>query len=284
MAEAVQNDTEAAPAAKTWFITGAARGLGRAFTEAALRRGDTVAATARNTAALDDLVAEFGTAVVRLAVDVTDRATVTTAVETAAETLGRIDVVVNNAGYGLFGAVEELDPAALRDQFETNVIGALHVTQTVLPVLQDQGHGHIVQISSTGGVGAFPTLGGYNASKWALEALSDALAQEIAGSGVTVTLVEPSGFDTDWSGPSAVTSTPLPQYAAARAQMDDYHHTVTPGNPRQAAQALLALVDADHPPLRVLFGAGTVEFATDLYRRRMQSWQEWQHITDISAR
>lgn len=168
---------------KVWFITGAGRGFGQEFAKAALGRGDRVAATARNTGALDDLVAEHGPAVLPLRLNVTDRAGVLRAVQAAVAIFGRLDVVVNNAGYGLFGAVEELDPDQLREQFETNVLGPLHVIQAALPVLREQGRGHFLQVSSTGGVGAFPTLGGYNASKWALEALSDALSQEVAGSG-----------------------------------------------------------------------------------------------------
>ncbi|MCS5498336.1 SDR family NAD(P)-dependent oxidoreductase [Cnuibacter physcomitrellae] len=263
-----------------WIITGASRGFGRSFATAALERGDPVAALVRDPAALDDLVHEHPSRLLVLRADVTDRAAVLDAVDQAVERFGRLDVVVNNAGYGLFGAVEELDPDALRAQFETNVIGALHVTQAVLPVLREQGAGHLIQISSTGGIGAFPTLGGYNASKWALEALSDALAQELDGTGIVITLVEPSGFDTDWGGPSAVTSRQLPDYEAARAGMAEYHRTAVPGDPAAAAAALLEVVDADEPPLRVLFGAGMVEFVEDLYARRISTWRAWRDVTE----
>ncbi|WP_181429219.1 SDR family NAD(P)-dependent oxidoreductase [Curtobacterium sp. MCSS17_008] len=265
---------------KVWFITGAGRGFGREFTLAALRRGDKVGAAVRDPAVLDALVAEYGDAVVPLRVDVTDRDAVDAAVHRTEQVFGRLDVVVNNAGYGLFGAVEELDPDALRAQFDTNVVGVLHVIQAALPVLRRQGSGHIVQISSTGGVGAFPTLGGYNASKWAVEALNDALSQEVAGSGVRVTIVEPSGFDTDWGGPSAATSRALPEYDGARAGMDEYHRTARPGNPAAAAAALLEIVDADQPPLRVLFGSGMVEFMEGLYEDRLQTWRAWRDVTE----
>ncbi|MFC9454498.1 SDR family NAD(P)-dependent oxidoreductase [Streptomyces sp. NPDC056983] len=268
---------------KVWFITGASRGFGREFAKAALDHGDRVAATARDTAALDDLVSEYGPAVLPIRLDVTDRAAAFEAVDKAVTTFGRLDVVVNNAGYGLFGAVEELDPDQLRAQFETNVIGTLHVTQAALPVMRAQGSGHLIPISSTGGIGAFPTLGGYNASKWALEALSDALSQEVAGTGITVTIVEPSGFATDWSGPSAVWSEPLPQYDAAREQMDEYHRTVTPGDPSAAGRALVEIVEAEHPPLRVLLGAGMVEFVRGLYESRLATWKEWEAVTEKAA-
>ena len=162
---------------KVWFVTGSSRGLGRTFVEAALSRGDKVAATARNAESLADLVAAHGDAVLPLALDVTDKAAVTESVRRAHEHFGRLDVVVNNAGYGLFGAVEELSEQDVRAQIETNLFGALWVTQAVLPYLREQGNGHIIQISSIGGVATYPYLGGYHASKWALEGLSDALAQ-----------------------------------------------------------------------------------------------------------
>jgi NAD(P)-dependent dehydrogenase (short-subunit alcohol dehydrogenase family) len=265
---------------KVWFITGAGRGFGNEFAVAALKRGDVVAAALRDPAALEDLAVEYGDALLPLRVDVTDREGVREAVERAVTHFGRLDVVVNNAGYGLFGAVEELDPDALRAQFDTNVIGVLHVLQAVLPALRRQHAGHIVQISSTGGVGAFPTLGGYNASKWAVEALNDALAQEIEGTGVHVTIVEPSGFATDWSGRSAASSRPLPEYDEARAGMDEYHRTAQPGDPAAAAQALLEIVDADQPPLRVLFGTGMVEFMEGLYESRLNTWRSWRSVTE----
>ncbi|PZF56321.1 short-chain dehydrogenase/reductase [Curtobacterium sp. MCSS17_008] len=250
----------------------------------ALRRGDRVAATARKLAMLDDLLQRYGDSVLPLTLDVNDSAAVAVAVDTATTRFGGLDVVVNNAGYGLFGAVEELDLDDLRAQFETNVIGALSVTQAVLPTLRHQGSGHIVQISSTGGIGAFPTLGGYNAPKWALEALSESLAQELVGTGVSVTIVEPSGFATDWGGPSAARPEPLPQYDDARAGMNEYHRTASPGDPVAAAEALLRVLDAEQPPLRVLFGAGMVEFVEQLYADRLDGWRAWRDVTEIAGR
>src|SRR5436305_3170123 len=169
---------------RVWFITGSSRGVGGEFALAALERGDQVAATARDTAALTELVDRFGDAVLPLRVDVTDRTQVFEAVAATKERFGRVDVVVNNAGYALVGAVEELGEQELRDQLETNVFGVLHVTQAVLPVLRAQGSGHIFQISSVMGLTTLGGSGGYSASKWALEALSEALSQEVAHFGI----------------------------------------------------------------------------------------------------
>src|SRR6478736_4421228 len=202
---------------KTWFITGSSRGFGREWAIAALERGDSVAATARDTGSLDDLVQRFGDKILPLKLDVTDRSAVFAAVAAAYERFGRPDVVVNNAGYGQFGAVEELSEAEARDQIETNLFGALWVTQAVLPILRAQGSGHILQVSSIGGVNAFPTVGLYHASKWGLEGFSTSLAAEVAPLGIKVTLIEPAGYATDWGGPSSKRATPLPAYDGARA-------------------------------------------------------------------
>ncbi|QEC46354.1 SDR family NAD(P)-dependent oxidoreductase [Baekduia soli] len=191
--------------AKTWFITGTSRGFGREWAAAALQRGDRVAASARDTGGLDDLVARHGDALLALALDVTDRDAAFAAVARAHEHFGRLDVVVNNAGYGQLGMVEELSEQEARDQIETNLFGALWVTQAALPFLREQGSGHILQVSSIGGISALPGIGMYHASKWALEGLSQALAQEVAGFGIHVTLIEPGG----WSGPRCSDSSGL---------------------------------------------------------------------------
>src|SRR3954447_22036471 len=185
-----------------WFVTGASKGFGREFVLAALERGDKVAATARNTDTLSDLAEQYGDAVLPVELDVTNPDQVFAAVKSARETFGRIDVVINNAGYGLFGTVEEITEQQLRDQLETNLFGVFHVTQAVLPILREQHAGHIIQISTMGGIVAFPTLGACHASKWALEGMTDALSQEVAGFGIKVTLVEPGGFATDRRGGS----------------------------------------------------------------------------------
>lgn len=197
---------------KTWFITGTSRGFGRLIAEAALERGDRVAATARDTSALDDLVSTYGDQVLPLALDVTDHDADFAAVQAAHHHFGRLDIVVNNAGYGHFGFLEETTEAEARAQIETNLFGALWVTQAALPLLRAQGSGHILQISSIGGVAAFPSIGVYHASKWALEGFSETLSQEVAGFGIAVTIVEPGGYATDWAGSSAVASAPHPAY------------------------------------------------------------------------
>ena len=162
-------ETTAHTTGKTWFITGCSRGFGREWAIAALERGDRVAATARDTSTLDDLVEKYGDAILPIELDVTDRAADFEAVAAAHEKFGRLDIVVNNAGYGQFGFVEELSEDDFRNQIETNVFGAMWVTQAALPFLREQGSGHILQVSSIGGISAFPNVGAYHASKWALE-------------------------------------------------------------------------------------------------------------------
>ncbi|GAA3336242.1 SDR family oxidoreductase [Amorphoplanes nipponensis] len=264
---------------KVWFITGTSRGFGRQFAESALERGDRVAATARTTGALDDLVAKYGDNVLPLALDVTDKAAVTAAVTAAHEKFGRLDVVVNNAGYGLFGAVEEISEQQLREQLETNLFGVFFVTQAVLPILREQGSGHIIQISSIGGIGAFPSLGGYHASKWALEGLTESLAQEVAGFGIKVTVVEPGGFSTDWAGSSAVHADPNPAYQPMRDAMAARRAGSALGDPAATGAALLQIVDAENPPLRVLFGSQSTELVKHLYAQRLQTWADWEHVS-----
>jgi NAD(P)-dependent dehydrogenase (short-subunit alcohol dehydrogenase family) len=265
--------------AKVWFVTGSSRGFGREFVTAALSRGDSVAATARDAGAGEDLVIEYGDAVLPLTLDVTDRSAVTAAVRQAHDHFGRLDVVVNNAGFGLFGTVEELSETDVRAQLETNLLGALWVSQAVLPYLREQGSGHIVQISSAGGVLAFPAMGGYHASKWALEGLSESLSQEVAGFGIKVTIVEPGSFGTDWGGSSAVFSAPHPAYDGLRAAMSGFQ--LRQGDPAAAGQALLEVVDAEQPPLRVFFGTQPYEAAQGVYAGRLQTWSDW---SDLSAR
>jgi NAD(P)-dependent dehydrogenase (short-subunit alcohol dehydrogenase family) len=267
--------------AKTWFITGASRGFGREWTIAALERGDTVAATARDTSTLDDLAAQFGDRLLPLKLDVTDKDAVTAAVKDAHDRFGRLDVVVNNAGYGQFGMVEEISEQEARDQIETNVFGALWVTQAALPYLRAQGSGHILQVSSIGGISAFPNIGMYHASKWALEGMSQALAQEVADFGIKVTLIEPAGYSTDWSGSSARHATADPAYDGVRekAQQLRARRQGTPGDPRATREAVLKVVDAENPPLRIFFGDGPLAIATKDYESRLATWREWEQVS-----
>ncbi len=265
---------------KHWLITGANRGLGRAFALAALERGDRVAATARNAEGLADLIAQFGAQVVPLTLDVTDRAACFAVAEQARAALGRLDVVVNNAGYGLFGMVEELTEAQMRQQMEVNFFGLFHMTQAVLPILRGQGAGHLVQISTVGGVMTFPGLGGYHASKWAVEGLSDALAQEVAGLGLHVTLVEPGPYATDWAGASASFAAPNPAYDGVRAALAGMN--LPPdwnGDPRAVGPAILALVDAESPPRRLFLGVLPTMLVPEAYRQRLAEWDAWKDIS-----
>lgn len=265
---------------KTWFITGSSKGFGKNFARAALGRGDQVAATARNTDALDDLVDEFGELVLPLTLDVTDRDQIAAAVAEATAHFGRLDVVVNNAGYGLFGAAEEITEQQLRDQMEVNFFGLVAVTQEVLPVLREQGAGHIVQISTIGGVAAFPNLSGYHASKWAVEGFSESMAQEVAEFGIHVTIVEPGGYATDWMGPSATFAAPNPAYdglrEAQRARSEDRSFKM--GQPAGVGPAILKVVDAEQPPLRVLFGEMGLGLVKHTYATRLQTWEEHNDV------
>ncbi|MTD16468.1 SDR family NAD(P)-dependent oxidoreductase [Nakamurella sp. YIM 132087] len=264
---------------KIWFITGTSRGFGRAWTRAALERGDRVAATARDTTSLADLVDEFGDAILPIALDVTDRDADIAAVQQAHAHFGRLDVVVNNAGYGHFGMIEELSEQDVRDQLETNVFGALWITQAAVPLLRAQGGGHIVQVSSIGGVLAFAGLGAYHASKWALEGFTEALAAEVAPFGIRTTLIEPAGFATDWAGDSSKHSTALPEYQEVR----DARNAVRAGAARPTAEdtveALFAAVDAAEPPTRLLLSSAAVDLVLPAYERRVQHWKDWDEVS-----
>ncbi|MGN2638890.1 SDR family NAD(P)-dependent oxidoreductase [Nocardia takedensis] len=263
---------------KIWFITGSSRGLGRRFTEAALSRGDKVAATARNADALADLVAAHGDAILPLPLDVTDKTAVSDSVRRAHEHFGRLDVVVNNAGYGLFGMVEELSEHDVRAQFETNVFGTLWVVQAALPYLRTQGSGHIINISSLIGLAAFPTTGGYSATKAAVEALSDSLAQEVAAFGIEVTVVEPGPFGTEFNTSSAH-SAPLSAYDSFRETVNAGFATIPDPDPAGVGAALLKVIDAETPPSRIFFGTFPLQIVPQLYADRIKGWQDWAELS-----
>jgi NAD(P)-dependent dehydrogenase (short-subunit alcohol dehydrogenase family) len=262
---------------RTWFITGASKGFGREWAEAALERGEQVAATARQPETLDALVETYGDSVLALKLDVTDREACFASVSKAASRFGSLDIVVNNAGYGHFGMIEELTEAEIRAQLETNVFGALWVTQAALPIMRAQGSGHILQVSSIGGITAFPMIGAYHASKWALEGFSQALAREVAGFGIHVTLIEPGGYATDWRGPSATHSEEIAAYAEVR-EARSTSPAGSPGDPAATRAAILKVVDADPPPLRVFFGSAPLAIATSDYESRLALWNEWQPV------
>jgi NAD(P)-dependent dehydrogenase (short-subunit alcohol dehydrogenase family) len=266
-------------ATKTWFITGTSRGFGREWAQAALQRGDNVAATARDVSSLSELVDRYGEAVLALELDVNDRGADFAAVARAHDHFGRLDVVVNNAGYGLFGAIEEVTEEQARAQIETNLFGALWVTQAALPYLREQRSGHIIQVSSIGGIAAFAGVGLYHASKWGLEGFSEALAQEVADFDIHVTLVEPGGFDTDWSGSSAVRAEPIEAYEDARRQMAARRSQLPQGRTGATGAAILQIVDAPQPPLRVFLGAPPLQIARDRYAQRLKTWEEWNDLS-----
>jgi NAD(P)-dependent dehydrogenase (short-subunit alcohol dehydrogenase family) len=263
---------------KVWFITGTSKGFGRVWAEAALARGDRVVATARDVKTLAPLVERFGDKVWAATLDVTDKRAVDASIAQAHEHFGRLDVVINNAGYGQFGAIEEVSEAEARAQMETNLFGALWVTQAALPLMRAQKSGHIIQVSSIGGVNAFPTVGLYHASKWALEGFSQSLAAEVAPFGIHVTLVEPAGYATDWGGPSAKRAKEMPAYQGARDTIAAFRGKNTPGDPAATGPVILKLVDAPQPPLRVFFGTGGLPMTRAEYGKRLDNWEKWNHL------
>lgn len=267
---------------RTWLITGASRGLGRALAETVLESGDRVVATARDAGALDDLAAKHGDRLLARDLDVTDRDAVFAVTNQVAGETGRIDVLVANAGYGLAGGVEEVTEDEARRQVEVNLFGALWSMQAVLPTMRAQRHGHILPISSIGGVGAFPNTGLYHATKWGLEGMAESLAQEVAPFGIRVTIVEPGPFRTDWNGGSMVRATPMHAYddvlGRRRAAMDGSQAFTQPGDPRRAGEAMVCVVDADEPPRRLLLGEMAADLAPQLWTQRIDEAAAWRDV------
>lgn len=264
---------------KVWFITGTSRGFGRVWAEAALERGDRVAATARDVSTVNELVERYGDAVLPLELDVTDLAAGESAVRKAAEHFGRIDVLVNNAGYGVLGAIEELTEDQVRRVVDTNVFGALFITRAVLPIMRAQGSGHIVQVSSQTVHFQVPTLGAYQISKWALEGFTESLAAEVAGFGIKVTMVEPEGYTTDWGGSSLVVAEPLPAYASVHQAVGELMAGLEFGDPAATPPAIFAVVDAEEPPLRIFLGRNPQALAKQTYADRIAEWDLWEPVS-----
>lgn len=260
---------------KTWFITGTSSGFGREWAIAALERGDRVAATARNIDQLQGLVERYGTSVLVIRLDVTDRAAALAAVQEAADHFGSLDVVINNAGYGHFGMIEELSEQDIRTQMETNFFGSLWVIQAALPIMRAQGFGHLIQVTSEGGIRTFAGVGAYHASKWALEGLSQTLSQEVGSFGLHVTNVEPGPYSTDWLTRGSRSSAPNPAYDALR---ESTAATWDVGDPTATRGAILAVVDAEQPPLRVFFGK-SLEPVAEEYAERLKTWSDWQAVS-----
>ncbi|MCF6406874.1 SDR family NAD(P)-dependent oxidoreductase [Chitinophaga filiformis] len=265
--------------AKTIFITGASRGFGKLWAEAFLKRGDKVVATARNPDTLNDLVKQYGNNILALELDVTSREASFAAVAKAKAHFGRIDVLINNAGYGLFGAVEETSEQEARAQMETNFFGLLWLSQAVLPVMREQKSGHIIQVSSFLGLVTLPVLGLYNASKFAVEGLSETLATEVKQFGINVTLVEPNGYSTDWSGASAFQTQGLEIYGPLKQAFSEGTTPDVWGKPEATVDPILKVVDSSNPPLRLLFGKVAYSVVKDVYAQRLASIEEWKDVS-----
>jgi NAD(P)-dependent dehydrogenase (short-subunit alcohol dehydrogenase family) len=263
---------------KTIFITGASRGFGRIWAEAFLERGDKVAATARNVEALNSLREKYGDAVLPIQLNVDNREEAFNAVNKAAAHFGKIDVVINNAGYGLFGTIEEASEEEARQQIETNVFGLLWITQAALPIMRKQGFGHIIQLSSVLGIFTLPVLGIYNASKFAVEGLSETLAQEVKGFGINVTLVEPNGFSTDWAGSSSFHSKSIDAYDDVKKAFNEGLTDDAFGLPEATAPAILKLVDGKNPPLRYFLGKVGLPVAKQVYEQRIAEWEQYADV------
>ena len=263
---------------KTWMITGAARGFGRIWTEAALARGDRVVATARKLSALDDLVAEYGDRILPVALDVTDRAAVFAAVKQAHAHFGRLDVVISNAGFGIFGAIEEAGIEDIRANFETNVFGTLNLIQAVLPILRAQGSGHIIPVSSGAGLIGVPNAGIYNGAKFAVEGIGEALAAEVAGFGIKVTLIEPGAYATNFLSETSLTSSKtIPAYDGVRAALAEVLKDDVAGDPMATVPAIMQVVDSENPPMRLILGT-LLPMIRGVYEQRLNTWDEWDDV------
>ena len=267
-------------ASKVFLITGASRGFGKLWAEAFLKRGDKVAATARTLDHLNELVEKYGNAVLPIKLDVNSREESFRAVKQAKDYFGKIDVLINNAGYGLFGAIEETTEQEAREQIETNFFGVLWVTQAALPIMREQKSGHIIQVSSFLGLVTLPVLGLYNASKFAVEGLTETLATEVAGFGIKVSLIEPNGFSTDWAGASAIQTEQTEVYAPLKKAFLEGATPDTWGKPEATVDAVIKLVDSANPPLRLLLGKIAYPAVKQNYENRLASFAEWK---DVSA-
>lgn len=268
-----------------WLITGSSRGLGRAVVEAALAHGDQVVATARTLHALDDLAANYPAALRAIAHDVKVRDQADAAVALALTEFGRLDVVVNNAGYANVESIEDATEESFRDQVETVFFGTVHTARAALSALRKQGSGHIINISSVGGRLATPGLGAYQSAKWATDGFSEVLAKEVAPLGIRVTAVEPGGMDTDWAG-SSMTIPPVAEaYQATVGRMATMHDEFRPlGDPRKVAEALLRLVEEPEPPVRLLLGSEAYAYATAAAKALLVSDESWLELTRSTDR
>lgn len=264
---------------KVLFITATSRGFGRIWAEAALKRGDKVIAAARDINTLNDLVAIYKDAILPVQLDVTDRERCFVAMNEGWKHFGRIDVVINVAGFSLYGTIEECSEREAREQLETNLFGALWVTQAALPIMRAQNSGHIIQISSIGGVTTFPTLGLYGASKWGLEAFSETLAHEVKEFGIKVTLVEPGIYETGPDGDHPVQDNVIEAYDGVRKALYA-QFSGKKGDPLATIPLMLKIIDAENPPLRLFLGTSPYPVVTRQYAGRLKTWEEWKDESD----
>jgi NAD(P)-dependent dehydrogenase (short-subunit alcohol dehydrogenase family) len=268
---------------QVWFITGSSRGLGRDLTEAVLAAGHRVVATARRPEQLDDLVTRYGENIHPLRLDVTDADAAERAIAETVKGFGRLDVVVNNAGYADLAAVEDVTLDDFRAQIDTNLYGVVYLTKAALPVLREQGSGHIIQIASVGGRIGSPGLAAYQTAKWAVEGFSEVLAAEVGPLGLKVTIIEPGGLRTDWAGSSMSTPPVSDAYqgtvGAMAAMIGDHNGTQT-GDPAKAAKVILGLTELPDPPLRLLLGSDAVQVAAASSKARDEADAKWRHLSE----
>ncbi|MBV8328100.1 SDR family NAD(P)-dependent oxidoreductase [Chryseobacterium sp.] len=266
---------------KIIFITGASRGFGKLWAEALLEKGNKVAATARNISALEDLKNKYGDLILPLQLDVNNREDVIKTVNTIENHFGSIDVLINNAGYGLFGTIEETTEQQAREQMETNVFGSLWTIQAVLPGMRKQKSGHIIQVSSFLGLTTLPLLGLYNASKFAVEGLIETLGTEVAHLGIKTTLIEPNGYATDWAGTSASqTSDNISDYVPVReAFAKTGENSEIWGQPEATVEPLLHIIEQKNPPSRLLLGKIAYNAIHQLYHDRLKEIEDWKEVS-----
>ena len=266
-----------------WLITGCSKGLGQALARQALASGYQVVATARRLSDLDDLVGTHGDALLAVELDVTQPDQVKAAVAEAEERFGRVDVLVNNAGYGYFAAIEEGEDADVRAMFETDVFGPVNLIKAALPGMRARRGGHIVNISSIGGYVTFPAVGYYHMAKFALEGLSDTLAKELAPFGIGVTVVAPGAFRTDFRGPSGKQSaTRIDDYAATAGRARDsvlVGHGTQRGDPMRGAQAIITALKADRPPVHLIIGGDGLDQVRKQFAELQRDFDTWEELT-----
>ncbi|QRR04235.1 SDR family NAD(P)-dependent oxidoreductase [Dyadobacter sandarakinus] len=265
---------------KVWFITGTSRGFGRVWTEAALSRGDKVAATARKLESIADLNEKYGENVLTLELDVTNREQVRATVAQAHAHFGRLDVVLNNAGYSLVATIEEASADDIRALYETNILGPVAVIQAALPLLREQGSGHILGTSSNLGHVTLPVIGYYASSKWAFEAIHESLAAEIEQFGIHVTIIEPGAYATEFGSQESLKfSQGLDIYGHYKQEFFGTLRGLERGNPNATPEALFKIVDAPQPPLRVFLGSHNLPGVRKVYAERLATWEAWEAVS-----